>query len=223
MAMVSRFIGSALALGFGLLSCQARAEGMALGARAGTTGLGLEGVVGLGPKVNFRLGYNEGDFDYSTDQDDIEYDVNLSLQSASGLLDWHPAGGGFRFSAGAFYNGNEAEGTARPTRPEQIGDFVFTPEQIGTLRATVDFPTWAGYLGFGFGNAVSKDGRWTVLFDIGLMFHSAPEFSLTSDGSLADNAFFQRELQKEEQEIDDDVVSKIRYYPVITLGLAYRF
>lgn len=221
--MGSRFLGSALVLVSFFLACGARAEGVAVDARAGTTGLGLEGVVGLSPKVNFRLGYNEGDFDYSADEDDIEYDVNLSLQSVSGLLDWHPAGGGFRFSAGAFYNGNEAEGTARPTESKEIGDTVFTPEQIGTLRATVDFPTWAGYLGFGFGNAVSKDGRWTVLFDIGLMFHSSPEFTLTSDGTLADNAFFQQELKKEEQEIDDDVVSKIRYYPVITLGLAYRF
>jgi hypothetical protein len=221
--MGSRFLGSALVLVSFFMVGAARAEGVALGARAGTTGLGLEGVVGLGPKVNFRLGYNQGELDYSRDEDDIEYDVNLSLQSVSGLLDWHPAGGGFRFSAGAFYNGNEADGTARPTEPKQIGDVVFTPEQIGTLRATVDFPTWAGYVGFGFGNAVSKDGRWTVLFDIGLMFHSSPDFALTSDGTLSDNAYFQQELKKEEQEIDDDVVSKIRYYPVITLGLAYRF
>lgn len=198
--------------------------GPAIAARISTLGIGLEFAVPLAPdRLNVRFAGTMGGLNYTDTQRDLDYEVEARLRTGAALLDWHPGGGGFRFSFGAMYNGNTLDGTARPLAPAKIGNVRFTPEQIGTLRAAVDFPALAGYFGIGFGNAAGSGSRWTVLFDLGVMFHSAPDFQLSADGTLADEPLFRAELERERAEIETDYVRLARYYPVVSFGLGYRF
>ena len=195
----------------------------ALGVRVGTPGIGADLVQGLGERLNLRLNYNGGSYTYKNTLDGVKYSVDLDLGTAGLLLDWHPLGGEFRFTLGGFYNMNELSGKATPTDDTDIGDLTFTPAQIGTLRAKADFHGAAGYAGLGFGNAVRPGSRWTVMFDLGVLFYQDPDFSLSADGPYADNAIFRQELKKEEQKIKDDYISQATWYPVLSLGLAFRF
>ncbi|ANB01867.1 hypothetical protein [Ectothiorhodospira sp. BSL-9] len=195
----------------------AQAGSFALGAKVGTTGLGLEGTYGLRENVNLRGGLYG--FTYSTDveETDVDYDADLKLRSAALLADWHPFNGGFRLSAGAYYNGNELTGKAQGEL--DIGDDG--PYQ-GSLDATIDWRSFAPYLGIGYGNAV-QGGRWSFAFDAGVMFTGSPDVSLkgrVNDPALQDE--FDQDVRREQEELQDDL-DDFKYYPVVSLGVTYRF
>ncbi|MCG5496292.1 hypothetical protein [Ectothiorhodospira variabilis] len=212
----------AVLMSVGLLTAggAAQADSFALGAKVGTTGLGVEGTYGLRENVNLRGGLYG--FTYSTDveETDVDYDADLKLRSAALLADWHPFRGGFRLTAGAYYNGNELTGKADGTL--DIGDNDYD----ASLDATIDWRSFAPYLGIGYGNAV-QGGRWSFAFDAGVMFTGSPDVSLrgnlrgqVNDPTLQDQ--FDEDLRREQEELQDDL-DDFKYYPVLSLGVAYRF
>ena len=194
-----------------------------IGPRFGTTGLGIDLAFPLGESTRLRLIGSMGNFSYNGDISDIEYAIDLSTPTLGGVLDWHPGGGAFRLSIGGFYSGIEADGSARPTDSVDIGDGTFTPAEVGVLDAKLKYPAGMGYVGFGFGDAF-KGNRWTVSLDVGALLGPSPDFSLVSrDGLLSEYSAFQEEVAREEQQVRDDVTDSLRFYPVITLGLSFRF
>lgn len=198
--------------------------GLAVGAHIGTLGWGPNVTFGLGSRVNLRFTFNQFDHSYEGDLDDVEYEIDLELKSGGAFLDIHPGGGSFRLTLGAMYNGNELSGTATPTDTVSLGDVDFPPQAVGPLYARLNVPGAAGYAGIGFGNPVSKDGRLTVMLDLGVMFYSEPDFDLSAPESpFADQRFFQNALAAEEKKIQDDFGELMRYHPVISLGIALRF
>lgn len=193
----------------------------AVGLRLGTLGLGAEYAVGLGDYVNLRAVGHLGGFSVWGDFSDVEYDVAVDFRNIGLILDFHAAQGGFRWSAGVFYNGNEYEGTATPTANTDIGGMTFTPRQIGTIRGDADTDELAYYAGIGFGNPVSRDGRWTVTLDLGVyILASAPTMDLTADGTASSNPIFQAQLAAEADDVEEDLP---RWWPVIAFGISYRF
>lgn len=195
---------------------------LALGARIGTAGAGGELTLGCSDTVNLRLIGQFGSYTYDDSVDDADYDVDFKFSNVGLVLDFHPAGGEFRVSAGIFHNGNDLSGRARPTDAVDLGGIDFPPALVGTLYANVDFSPLAGYAGIGFGNAVA-DRRITVSLDLGIFFYATPEFDLSADGPAAGNPFFEAQLQKEEQDIEDEFISRANWWPVLALSLGVRF
>ncbi len=197
-----------------------------LGGRIGTTGVGGEVAVELVENyLNLRVAGNVGWLDVDVDQDDVTYESELDLKTWLAVLDWHVGGGPFKIVAGGCYNGSEVSGTASPTGPIEVGDVTYTPAQIGNLFASVDYGSVGGYLGIGFGNlATSENGRWSASLDLGMMVFGEPDLTLEArDGTLSNTPGVRKQLKKELDEFEDDYISWLRYYPVITLGLAVRF
>lgn len=194
----------------------------AVGGKVGTLGLGGEITAGITSNINTRVGINGFSYDYSGTEGDVEYDIDLKLFSASLLLDWHPFGGGFRISGGLLINQNELDTQARPMTSYTIGNTTYTPAQVGTLRGSIDFNDMAPYAGIGWGNAVGKDKKWGVTFDIGVVFQGSPKVSLTADGLLASDPTFQANLKREEDELQD-ALDEFEYYPAIAIGITYKF
>lgn len=195
---------------------------LALGARIGTAGAGGDLTLGCSDTVNLRLIGQFGTYTYEDTVDEADYDIDFKFSNIGLVLDFHPGGGEFRVSAGIFHNGNDLSGRARPTDNVDLGGVDFPPQLVGTLKADVDFSPVAGYVGIGFGNAVG-DRRVTVSLDLGLLFFAAPEFDLSADGPLAGNRFFEAQLRKEEQDIEDEFVSRAHWWPMLALGLSVRF
>ncbi len=197
--------------------------GVALDAAAGTPGLGGFLAVGLGESWNLRLGGFYGSFDFHITGSDIEYRATLDVQDGLALVDWYPGRTSFHLTAGGVLFGNDLTGTADLLEPAEIGALEFEPDEVGTLHAQADFPSSAFYVGFGFGRPLSQSAHWAVTADLGLMIHSAPDFSLSADGPLRDEPLFQRELENERREIQDEYVNDLTFYPVLTLGFSFRF
>ena len=104
-----------------------------------------------------------------------------------------------------------------------IGDRTFTVAEVGTLTGDLGFNEVAPYAGIGWGNAVSKDGRWAFMVDVGVLFQGRPDVALASTGgTLSDDPLRTDELRREEANLEDDL-GLFRFYPVISLGIAYRF
>ena len=112
---------------------------------------------------------------------------------------------------------NEIDLDARPTKSEQIGDTIYTPAQIGTLSGSVDIDGLAPYVGIGWGNPLTHNQRWGFTCDFGVAFTDSPDVALTSTGVVS-----QVDLSREINEIEDDLDS-LKFYPVISMGLFYRF
>lgn len=172
---------------------------------------------------------------YDTTEDDIDYDAKLKLQSFGALLDFHPFKGSFRISAGLLGNGNQAD--LRASCPGEC-DIAEVTVSGGDARLVgkVDFKSAAPYLGIGFGNAMSG-GNLYGIFDVGVLFQGKPKVDLAALGT-ADNVTFEdgstaqdvpmsdpriQDAVAEEQASLQDDVDSYKMYPVVSLGIGYRF
>jgi hypothetical protein len=107
----------------------------------------------------------------------------------------------------------------RLTAPHMLGDAIYTPEEVGNLTGTVVTHDVSPYLGIGYGNPVS--GRVGFFFDLGVAFHGNPRASASADRPVASDPDFQRDLDAEVQDIQDDL-ENIIVYPVLSLGISIR-
>ena len=198
------------------------AQSNSLGVKASTLGLGLEVERSFSDLISGRIGVNYFPYDYSGTEDDIAYDFDLNLMSLSALLDWHPFKGSFRISAGVIYNGNELDAKAKIAGTYDIGDSTYTGAELGTLKGKIDFDDIAPYLGLGWDTSFGKNKAFGFLFELGAIYQGSPKVDLSADGPIASDPTFQNELAKEENNLKSDL-DDFKVYPVIAIGLSYRF
>ena len=195
--------------------------GLAVGLTAGT--------LGIGPEVGFRISDHVGVRGSATflgingnyDSDDIEYDGKIKLKSFGAMLDVYPMGGHFRISGGARINKSYVRLDAVPTQNVEVGDGEYTPAQIGTLRGRAEVKNFAPALTLGWSGSNRKGFMFG--FDAGVLFQGSIKVrEFTASGSLASNATFRADLERERQSLQDDV-NDYKIYPVAQLSIGYRF
>ncbi|MEN3294450.1 MAG: hypothetical protein V7642_3703 [Burkholderiales bacterium] len=221
--MKKGFIAVGLMAGF-FAAGVAQAE-VAVTGDLGTTGVGVHLSVPVQPNVNARFGVNAMNYSYSDNTSDVDYDFKLKLQTFDALLDWFPAGGGFRLSGGVVYNGNKVDARARSnsTGSYTFNGRTYTAADAGTVNGRIDFRKAAPYLGIGWGNALAKDKGWGFSADLGVLFQGAPRTSMTSSGcTLPDCSQLQSDIAAENRKLNDEVDS-FKAYPVIRFGVSYKF
>jgi hypothetical protein len=205
---------------------------VAIAAKAGSLGLGLELTVKAAPQVNVRLGVNGFNYtDNHREVSGIEYDATARLRTATALLDWHPGGHGFRLTGGLVYNDTRIEGTSLPPASGlyDIGGVPVPVALVGTLNGKIDFNPTVPYLGIGWGNAVADGKKVGFYVDAGVMFQGRGRVTLTPNipaGSPLDNPTARAALDILLQREEDDIEKKVAdytVYPVVSLGLSYRF
>ncbi len=199
-----------------LPAVSARGQHLALSARAGTLGPGIELTTSLYPQLNARLGVNY--LPYTVKEQAIEVDSDVDLYASgpvhvggvSALVDWHPFRNHFRLSGGVYYNATRAEVDMELHDDYTINGYSFSPEKIGKIHGDVSFKSALNpYFGIGIGNAVA--GRLGLSLDIGGLYTNAFKVDLTGDGLIKDTAAQDKNLE--------DGFSSFKFYPVVTLGL----
>jgi hypothetical protein len=155
----------AAALGVTLLAgaaSQANAQDgrFAVGANIGTPGVGAELQYKLNDNFVVRGGGDWMNFNYDHTYSGVDYSAKLKTGTGGAFIDWHPGGGGFFLSGGGYFGERKARLDGRPTGPTQIGDLVFTPEQIGTIRGDIEMSKTQPFAGLGWDNTFSRNGRW---------------------------------------------------------------
>jgi hypothetical protein len=204
-------------------TARADAGDIALGAKVGTLGIGAEMTIGILPHLNARVGLNGFRYNYDRKIDEIDYDFDLNLLSGVLLADWHLLGSAFRLSGGLVLNQNEIDLKARTDDDYFIIDNrAYSVEDVGDLEGTIDFNKISPYLGIGWGDAVGEDKRLSFFIDLGVLFQGSPQATMSATGSIASDPDFQRHLKNEEKEIED-AAENYKFYPVIAIGVAYKF
>lgn len=209
--------------------------------KIGTLGPGVEFDYRLNESWNIRLQANGYSYSDTFEEDDIDYTGEIKLSSFGALIDWRPFSGTFRMSGGLYSNGNELEGTAISRGDEifEIGDLTYQGVAAAplTLNTSVKLGrSSAGYLGLGWGN--SANSGWLFSFEMGVLFSGSPEVELGFEGfaeqennpgtifdvngNSPEALTFQNEIALEVKNLEDDI-SDFEYYPVISLGVGYRF
>lgn len=196
--------------------------GAAAGAHVSTLGVGAE----LSGKINRFLTVRAGGnyLKMSTDGSfgGLDYDFDVDLASVGAALDVHPLGNGFLVSVGVYWNGNSGELTTSPVGAVTVGGMTFTGSQVGTLTTDVEYNPVAPYIGIGYDGAHYSILPISFTFRIGLFYMGRADVSLSSTGPLSGTAAFEAELRQEEKDLEDDL-SKLGFYPAMTIGLKIRF
>ncbi len=196
-----------------------------LGVRGGTLGGGLELSFALTQRAAVRLNADAYNFKQTDTHDNIDYDMKLKLQTVSLLGDWFPFANNFRISAGAMFNGNKLTLKGQPTGGfYTINGNTYNTAEVGSFDAAVDFKRAAPYFGIGYGRPI-KSGL-SLIFDAGVMFQGSARSKIDATcGPLATPAQctqLQSDAQAEQSRLDESLHT-FKYYPVISLGLAYTF
>ena len=210
-----------------------------VGVQAGLLGAGVTAGVDLSPRFALRAQLNRFDYAYERDEAGNDYSGDLSLASTAFLADWHP-GGAFRFTLGAVLNDNELAVEASSSTLD-LGDVSYDAD----LRVRMDFDRLAPYAGIGWSTRRAKGGLG-VNVDLGVLVQGVPsvavdgvargpastscrlsiasDSSVTLGGSACPAAFptLEQDAEREHAELAD-ALEAFRAYPVLSVGLVYRF
>ena len=195
----------------------AEGSGIGVGVHAGTLGYGINATYGVAEALNIRGQFNTIGLDADETDGGINYNYDLDWNSYGLLVDWHPFGGGFRFSAGYYINNNEITGTANGTN-FTVGNTTYAGT-VG-LKSTIAFDSSAPYFGLGWGNAAEKGDTLSFMFEIGALLQGSPKVSLVE--TTATGLVTQADLDVEAAQAEADI-SEFDVYPVVAFGLAYQF
>lgn len=202
-----------------LFPASSYAEGMAVSGKVGTLGLGAELTAPISASVTGRIGLNMFSYSVNTARSTVNYNMKLQLQTVSALADWYPMDGGFRTSAGLFYNGNKATLNALATGGNYNLGGVNYAAAGTTLQGNMTFNTLSPYIGIGWGNPVANGKGWGFVADLGLLYQGTPKATLTSTGGTA---AFQAAVVAEQAKLQS-ALNGFTWYPVAMAGISYQW
>lgn len=216
---------SLLALSAGAAEAQSRHPRSPITAalNAGTTGVGAEAQLSLGPVFVLRGGIDTLGYDFDESYSDIDYSGRVDFDTVSGFVDLHPFLNGFLISGGVYVGDRTINLNGQPTAPVEIGGATFTPGQVGTLSGRIKLSDTAPFVGVGYDDSFIREGRWGFRGIVGVAWSQEPEVGLSSSGgTLSNDPTFRARLDQEARDIQEDAKDKA-FFPVVQVGVTARF
>ncbi|OVE79654.1 hypothetical protein BVY01_01910, partial [bacterium I07] len=107
--------------------------------------------------------------------------------------------------------------TGQPGESYTVGDNTYTPEDIGALTIKLEPKSKISpYIGLGIGNPVGGGGRVKFYIDIGALYSGQGDVTLTAEeGTMIYPTTRQ-------DNIIEDNISNLKWYPVLSLGLSIK-
>lgn len=190
---------------------------------AGTTGVGAEVQLSLGPVFVVRGGIDTLGYDFDQSYSDVDYSGRFDFDTVSGFVDLHPFLNGFLISGGVYVGDRTINLNAQPNAPVEIGGATFTPSQVGTLSGRIKLSETAPFVGVGYDDSFHREGRWGFRGIVGVAWSQEPEVGLSSSGgTLSNDPTFRARLDQEARDIQEDAKDKA-FFPVVQLGVTARF
>ena len=190
----------------------------ALGLKVGSLGIGLDLTARVNNWVSIRGTFSRYDFRRTSNESGNDYEGDFELGGYGVLCDVFPMRGNFRITGGLLKNRNNLELTSTPSSPIAIGGSTYPPGVVGTLHGNVRFRPEAPYLGIGYGSAARPGLPVRFVLDAGVMSQGRGEASLSSSSGLIAPG----DMESERRQIEDEA-GKYRFWPVIALGVSFRF
>jgi len=213
--------------------------GVGVGVRASSLGVGGEVAVGVTRWINLRGGFNWLTYSRSFSKDGITYNGQLNLLSAEAHVDVFPFAGRFHVSPGLLaYNGNNITANAAVPggQPFTLGGtaYLSDPTNPITGKGKLNFVKAAPMILVGWGNLVPrKHSHFSYSTELGVVFQQAPRTTLSLAGNAcstnglvcvnaATDPNVQASIAAEVAKINKST-SPFKYYPVVSIGVGYKF
>lgn len=197
-------------------------HGFAAGLGVGTEGIGIQGTTAIIPKtLNLNVGFDYLHLSHSIHTSNVNYNAGVNLQGEPITVSWFPFQGNFNLTAGLFINQNGFNVTGTPTGGTYtFNGHTYTASQVGSLTGKTHFNGAAPYVGIGWGDPMDG-GHLTFTANVGAIYEGAPNVSLTATGAAA-NPLLASDVQAEQNSLNNKV-SGYQWWPVMGVGLMYRF
>ncbi|SNS13580.1 hypothetical protein SAMN06265795_101188 [Noviherbaspirillum humi] len=194
----------------------------------GTTGIGFHAGMPVAPNVNVRFGTGYLGYTFGGSTSSADYALSLKAKTMDALVDWYPVqGSAFRLTAGLALNGNKIDVNAKPNGNGQyvVGGNAYSASQVNGISGRTEFGKVAPYLGFGWGHGEKEGKGWSFSSDVGVLFQGSPRTTLDAGGCSGGAAVCSQlatDLARERAALNDEV-SRFKLYPVLRVGVSYRF
>ena len=217
------------------------AYGIAFDINVGTQGVGMSVGYEFNKYLKMRLRGAYLDIGYNGSWGDGDGEINFDGSNAGIIFDVHPFGGVFHLSAGLNFSKSTISATASTTHEANagtydLGGYIF--DVVGneaTIEGEYSWNNLQPYLGIGWSTDGEGDSSLYFTFDIGVNFIGTGKFKITSikgisnvtgpDGTdlgLATKEIAEEAIREEGKDFFK-IADSIVIYPVIQLGLGYRF
>jgi len=212
------------------------AEPIGITGKFGTLGFGLDATFKMKDDFNLRINANKGSLnlvDSDSDSDFVEKG-KFDLKSVGLLADYYPLDNKFRLSGGVYYNGNILESESSEVRNNvKIGANYYDLTKNSKTNLEIDTNNIAPYIGMGWGNTVESSDSWSFNVDVGVLYQGSVKSSLQMSGTakehntgktinLETNQVFLNDAKDEINFINNNTKG-IKWYPVVSIGVAYSF
>jgi len=119
------------------------------------------------------------------------------------------------------------DGRARPNGAGRytIQGNTYDAASVGKVSGRVDFNKVAPYIGIGWGRPSAKEKGWALAADVGVLLQGTPKTSLAASGCTASADVcgrFANDLARENAALRDEA-SRFKAYPVLRVGISYKF
>jgi hypothetical protein len=210
----------------------------AIGFTASIGGLGIDVATPLGSKVNLRASASYLNYSPLITEDGIPIDAAVRLRTICVGVDLFPYHNTFHITPGiTMYNGNHMGAVTNIAGGAMfsVNDTTYESAPGDPVHGTFDV-----YLGHkvapsftvGFGNMLRRDSHWSVPVDFGFQYIGTPKFTLIMNGSVCtpqdgctriqDDPDTLANLAQEQATVNREI-SILRFYPILKVGLSYRF
>lgn len=203
----------------------------------GTQGIGMDVGYQFNPHLKARLRGAYLSYDYKDTWDDVaQAKLNYNGSNFGAILDYHPWAACFHVSTGLNLTGMNAKlNVTNSTGIDsvKIGDDTYDLRNGTSIHGRYQWNRVQPYLGVGWSSDGDKDRSFYFSIDLGVNFMGTGKFSVghTGDLSYTDNsgktykasdADIERSVRKEGRDFFK-IVDKIWVYPVLQIGVGYRF
>jgi hypothetical protein len=224
MRVTTRPLASLLFLAFTATApAGAQSQDLSIGVRVGTLGIGGEINKLLTDNIGVRVGANTFSYSTTRTESDVTYDAELKLKSFTALVDFFPSRrGAFHLTGGLVTEPAEVSGIGQPSGDSyDINGTTYTAAEVGTVTAAGAWPSTMPYAGLGWGTAANRGGGISLVFDLGVAIGKP---TVTLNGSSAvPGSNLANDLAAEQVDLQKEIDRYFKVYPVISLGLVYRF
>lgn len=197
---------------------------IALGAKIGTTGFGIEGRSPITENLYGRLGANYFHYNHKVGDSKLDYKGKLTLFSVPLMLDYHPfENSGFRLSLGVGYNGNKVTASATPNKSITLYGNTYTPQELGKVTSKLTLGSKiAPVLSIGYDSSFISDSAFSFNAELGAMYSGNPKIKVSSTGLTANNKQQIDDLNRDANKELKKVKNYLKFYPIISIGFKYN-
>jgi hypothetical protein len=202
------------------MSSVATADDLTLTPQAGTLGVGISAEKRLNDAWASRFDVSGASFSFSYSANKSDSDNRARLFSLGATADYYPFEEGLRLSGGVRLSGSFVKGRLsnleRKYGKGKDAITVIIRDPLTTYKVTQN-PVQP-YLGVGY--SLKIQDRFSLSFDLGALYGGEPDLHVVSHADLY--GFSEKQIQREIRK-QQDRLSAYQVYPVVQIGLTYRF